>query len=157
MNFKAIFSVDEALQKLRNYCAYQERCHMDVVQKLRDMGMIDVVIDQIVVSLITDNYLNEERFALSFARGKFNQKHYGKIRIRRELKRRNIHSKLIQNALDQIDSNDYYDSFEALATKKWQSLKNDKDLVKKKKFVDYLLYRGWEMELIYDKLQNLSN
>ena len=91
--------MDEALQKLRNFCAYQERCHKEVVQKLGEMGMIDAAVNQIVVSLISDNFLNEERFAFSYARGKFSQKHYGKIRIQRELKLRDIHPKLIQRCL----------------------------------------------------------
>ena len=128
--------MDEALQKLRNFCAYQERCHKEVVQKLGEMGMIDAAVNQIVVSLISDNFLNEERFAFSYARGKFSQKHYGKIRIQRELKLRDIHPKLIQKALDQIDSTDFDDAFEVLADKKWESLKNENVLVKKKKFFE---------------------
>ncbi len=149
--------MDEALQKLRNFCAYQERCHKEVVQKLGEMGMIDAAVNQIVVSLISDNFLNEERFAFSYARGKFCQKHYGKIRIQRELKLRDIHPKLIQKALDQIDSTDFDDAFEVLADKKWESLKNENVLVKKKKFFDYMVYRGWETERIYDKLRSLSS
>jgi len=149
--------VDEALQKLRNFCAYQERCHKEVVQKLGEMEMIDAAVNQIVVSLISDNFLNEERFAFSYARGKFSQKHYGKIRIQRELKLRDIHPKLIQKALDQIDSTDFDDAFEVLADKKWESLKNENVLVKKKKFFDYMVYRGWETERIYDKLRSLSS
>ena len=149
--------MDEALQKLRNFCAYQERCHKEVVQKLGEMGMIDAAVNQIVVSLISDNFLNEERFAFSYARGKFSQKHYGKIRIQRELKLRDIHPKLIQKALDKIDSTDFDDAFEVLADKKWESLKNENVLVKKKKFFDYMVYRGWETERIYDKLRSLSS
>ena len=130
--------MDEALQKLRNFCAYQERCHKEVVQKLGEMGMIDAAVNQIVVSLISDNFLNEERFAFSYARGKFSQKHYGKIRIQRELKLRDIHPKLIQKALDQIDSTDFDDAFEVLADKKWESLKNENVLVKKMRSLRYL-------------------
>ena len=121
------------------------------------MEMIDAAVNQIVVSLISDNFLNEERFAFSYARGKFSQKHYGKIRIQRELKLRDIHPKLIQKALDQIDSTDFDDAFEVLADKKWESLKNENVLVKKKKFFDYMVYRGWETERIYDKLRSLSS
>ncbi len=149
--------MDEALQKLRNFCAYQERCHKEVVQKLGEMGMMDAAVNQIVVSLISDNFLNEERFAFSYARGKFSQKHYGKVRIQRELKLRDIHPKLIQKALDQIDSTDFDDAFEILADKKWESLKNENALVKKKKFFDYMVYRGWETERVYDKLRSLSS
>ncbi|MDA0356804.1 MAG: regulatory protein RecX [Bacteroidetes bacterium] len=157
MTTRTTYTVDEALQKLRNFCAYQERCHKEVVQKLGEMEMIDAAVNQIVVSLISDNFLNEERFAFSYARGKFSQKHYGKIRIQRELKLRDIHPKLIQKALDQIDSTDFDDAFEVLADKKWESLKNENVLVKKKKFFDYMVYRGWETERIYDKLRSLSS
>ncbi len=157
MTVKTTFTVDEALQKLRNYCAYQERCHKEVVQKLSELGMIDAAINQIVVSLIGDNYLNEERFAFSYARGKFSQKHYGKIRIQRELKLRNIHPKLIQKAIDQIDSADFDHAFETLADKKWESLRKENALLKKKKFIDYMVYRGWETERVYDKLRSLSS
>jgi regulatory protein len=157
VGYSTTYTVEEALQKLRNYCAYQERCHKEVVQKLRDMGMIEAAIDQIVVSLITDNYLNEERFAFSYARGKFSQKQFGKIRIHRELKLRNIHATLIKKALEAIDKQEYELTFEILANKKWVSLSKAAQSTKKKKFFDFLVYRGWETERIYEKLKNLSD
>jgi regulatory protein len=84
------YTVDEAQQKLEHYCAYQERCHKEVEEKLKSMHMIPAAIDQIIGKLITDNYLNETRFAQSFARGKFRIKKWGKVRILNQLKFRGI-------------------------------------------------------------------
>mgnify|MGYP001357425862 FL=1 len=86
MNLQTTYTVDEAQKKLENYCAYQERCHKDVRKKLKDMKMIPEAIDQIIHHLITQNYLNETRFAQAFARGKFRTKKWGRNRIVRELK-----------------------------------------------------------------------
>ncbi len=90
MQKKPVLTVAEAQQKLEHYCAYQERCHQEVVNKLQELGMIPAAIDAIISSLIQNNYLNEMRFAQSFARGKFRIKKWGKNRILRELKLRNI-------------------------------------------------------------------
>ena len=96
------YTIVEAMKKLESYCAYQERCHKEVNQKLRDMGMIPQAIDQIISQLIQENYLNEERFAQSFARGKFNIKKWGKNRIVNELKFRGISIYNIKTALKEI-------------------------------------------------------
>ena len=119
--------------------------------------MIPQAIDSIVVDLIEDGYLNEERYAMEFARGKFRQKHWGKTRIRRALREREISEYLIRKALDDIDQEAYLSSFDALAKKRWYELKTEKSLLKrKKKFVDYLLYRGWEAEMVYNKAFELG-
>ena len=76
-NNTKVYSITEATRKLEGYCAYQERCHKEVIQKLRDMRMIPEAVDQIITHLIQENYLNEERFAQSYARGKFNIKKMG--------------------------------------------------------------------------------
>ncbi|MDC6404476.1 MULTISPECIES: regulatory protein RecX [Maribacter] len=152
---KESFTLEEATRKLEGYCAYQERCHQEVVTKLQGMGMIPLAIDTIVSHLIKENYLNEERFAKSFARGKFNIKKWGKKRIVAELKVRDISKYNIQSALNEIDDNQYLKTFEALAKKRLEQIK-DKDIQKKKKkLADYLLYRGWEPNLVYDKVNEL--
>ena len=96
------YTVAEAKQKLENYCAYQERCHQEVRRKLRSMGMIPLAIDDIMVHLIKNNFLNEERFARSYARGKFRVKKWGRIRIERELKARGLSDYTIEVGLDDI-------------------------------------------------------
>lgn len=149
------YSVTEAIKKLENYCAYQDRCHKEVIAKLREMRMIPEAIDQIVGKLIQDNFLNEERFAKSFARGKFNIKKWGKNRIVKELKQRDISKFNIKIALEEIDNGEYYKTFHALAKKRLTEIK-EKDLQKRrKKLADYLIYRGWESNMVYEKIGEL--
>ena len=107
----AVYSVKEAIQKIEHFCAYQERCHEEVVSKLRSMKMTPDEIDRILVHLIGENFLNEERFACSFARGKHRIKHWGKIRIVNELKSRKINQTLINIGLKEISPEEYADNF----------------------------------------------
>lgn len=148
-------TVDEATKKMEHYCAYQERCHQEVVQKLKGFGMIPQVIDHIVAHLINENYLNEERFAKSFARGKFRIKKWGKNRIVNELRARNISRFIIQSALKEIPEGDYLDTLESLATKRLSEIKETHPQKRKKKLADYLLYRGWESHLVYNQIKKL--
>lgn len=151
-----IFTVEEAKRKLEYYCSYQERCHLEVVEKLKSMNMIPQVIDNIVVHLIENNFLNEERFAVSFARGKHNIKKWGKIRIVNELKFRNISKYNIDAALKEIPAETYYSNFHELAEKHWNSIIERNSQKKKKKFCDFLLRKGWESNLIFEKLTDLE-
>ena len=153
---KDFFTINEATKKLEHYCAYQDRCHEEVIQKLRSMKMDQDEIDQIIVQLIADNFLNEERFACSYARGKHRIKHWGKIRIVNELKFRKISATLIKIALKEIDDSDYLDMFDALADKHWETITERNTMKKRKKFCDYLLRKGWETELIYQKMKELE-
>lgn len=157
MKSQKSYTVNEAKIALERYCAYQERCHKDVEQKLRDFNMIPQAQEVIIVHLIEHNFLNEERFAKSFARGKFNIKHWGKQRITRELKFRNISSYNIKSALAEISEKDYLAKFEKLAQKKLDSLNESNPQKKKKKLADYLLYRGWESNMVYEKVNELVN
>jgi regulatory protein len=145
----------EATKKLESYCAYQERCHKEVVQKLRGMSMIPVAIDEIVAHLIQENYLNEERFAQSYARGKFNIKKWGRNRIVNELKFRGVSKYNIKTALKEIDENQYHITLDALAKKRLSQIKEKEQQKRRKKLADYLLYRGWESNLVYEKLKEL--
>lgn len=151
------YTVAEAQKKLEQYCAYQERCYEEVVQKLRSLNMIPEAIDVIIGYLITNNYLNEERFARSFARGRFRIKHWGKIRIVRELKARHISAYNIKAALQEIDDDEYLTAFNNLAEKQWGFIKEGNLLKKKKKLHDFLMRKGFENELIYDKIAQLAN
>lgn len=117
--------------------------------------MIPVVIDEILGHLIKENFLNEERFARSFARGKFNIKKWGKNRIVNELKQRGITKYNINLALQEIDEEGYYDTLENLAKKRSVQLKETDALKKRKKLADYLLYRGWESPLVYEITKRL--
>lgn len=149
------YTLQEAKSKIEHYCAYQERCHKEVHQKLRNMGMIPAAIDQIMSGLIQENYLNELRFAQAYARGKFNIKKWGKHRIIRELKAKNISQYCIKAALKEIDPEAYIKTFKELSYKKGISLTAHPLVQQKKKLTDYLLYRGWESHLVYEKIQEL--
>lgn len=149
------YTLQEATRKLEGYCAYQERCHKDVVQKLRGMNMIPEAIDEIVTHLIQENYLNEERFAQSFARGKFNIKKWGRIRIVNELTYREISKYNIKAALNEISEEAYLNTLDTLALKRLKEIKESHKQKRRKKLADYLLYRGWESHLVYGKIKEL--
>lgn len=149
-------SVTDAKRKIELYCAYQERCHEEVFQKLRSMSINMTEIDEIIVHLITHNYLNEERFACSFARGKFRIKHWGKIRIVSELKHRNISQYIITLALKEINLEDYMSTFNTLSERHWKNIRETNTLKKRKKFCDYLLRKGWESTLVYEKAKEFE-
>ena len=147
----------EAKQKMERYCVYQDRCHKEVISKLKEMRMIPEAIDSIMAHLINENYLNEERFAQSFARGKFNNKKWGKKRIVNELKLREISKFNIQTALKEIDEKDYYKTLDELAKKRLTQITETNVFKKRKKLADYLLYRGWESQLVYEKVMELTS
>jgi len=150
------YTVEEAKRAIERYCAYQERCHQEVSNKLKKMRMIPAAIDEILAHLIQHNFLNEERFAQAFARGKFRNKKWGKSRIIRELKQRQIGKYNIDQALKELESEDYIGVFDTLSLKRYNQLTSEKDKYRKrKKLADYLLYRGWESHLVYDKVKKL--
>lgn len=155
-NSHRTYSLTEAQNKLENYCAYQERCHKEIVEKLRGMNMIPQAIDLIIVHLIDNKYLNEERFACSFARGKHRIKHWGKIRIVNELKFRKISQYNITTALKEITAEEYNLTFHALADRQWPNIREINAVKKRKKFCDFLLRKGFESNLIYEKVKDLE-
>jgi len=144
------YTLTEAKRKLEHYCVYQDRCHAEVTSKLKEMRMIPMAIDEIIHHLIEHNFLNEERFAKSFARGKFNIKHWGRVRIIKELKFRKISEYNIKTALKEFSEEDYFTKLDFIATKKLTSITETNIYKKRKKLADYLLYRGWESHLVYE-------
>ena len=147
----------EIQKKMEYYCAYQERCYKEVDEKLFSLSVSQTEKEQIITYLIENNFINEERFAQSFVRGKHNYKFWGKNRIINELKFRNISSRNIQTALKEIPETTYLHNFHALAEKNWEAIAAPKGPKKNKKFVDFLLRKGFETNLIYDKLRELDN
>jgi regulatory protein len=156
METKKTYTVEEAKNKLEAYCSYQERCHAEVEKKLKSMGMIPQAADLIIAHLIENNYLNEERFARAFARGKHRIKFWGRVRITHELKVRGISKHNIEAALKEIDPEEYHELFDALAEKQWLTTKERNAANKKKKVADFLLRKGFESNMIYDKVAELS-
>ncbi|MFB9051829.1 regulatory protein RecX [Formosa undariae] len=155
MDTHKTYTVEEAKRALEYYCAYQERCHKEVQEKLRSMRMIPDAIDAVIVHLLTHNFLNEERFAKAYVRGKFKFKNWGRNRLTMELKRRQISKFNIQSGLKELDALDYYGVFDALAEHKCETIKESNKYKKKKKLADYLLYRGWESPMVYEKVNAL--
>jgi regulatory protein len=147
---------EQALQKLRHYCAYQERSHSEVKEKLYDLGVRKKEHDEIIASLIEDNYLNEERFAIAFAGGKFRMKQWGRIKIRYELRQRQVSEYSIKKALKQISEEDYRQTLGKLTQEKYSSLKGEQYLVRKKKTIDYLVQKGYEHDLVQMAVEDVS-
>ncbi|OOV16908.1 regulatory protein RecX [Flavobacterium sp. LM4] len=149
-------TIKEALQKLEHFCAYQDRCHDEVVTKLHSLKMSSDETDIIIVKLIEDNFLNETRFACSFARGKHRIKNWGKIRIVNELKIRHISTTNINLALKEITPDEYEATFNQVSERFWKNLTETNSLKRRKKFCDYMLRRGYESNLVYDKMKELE-
>ncbi|QJP33996.1 RecX family transcriptional regulator [Nonlabens sp. Ci31] len=153
---KDTYTVEEATRSIERYCAYQERCHKEIEDKLKSMGMIQLAIDEIIPHLIHHKFLNETRYAEAFARGKFRIKSWGRVRIVRELKMKGLNERTIKIGLKEISNDDYEIAFDRLSRKRLQQLTTETDTYKKrKKLADYLLYRGWESHLVYAKTVEL--
>lgn len=140
-------SKEQALQKIRHYCAYQERCHQEVKEKLYGFGLRKEETEELISRLIEDGYLDEERFAIQFAGGKFRMKHWGRRKIEAELKARQVSSYCIRKGLAQITEEDYQKTLTRLAGDKYQSLAGEDAFVARAKTMSYLLQKGYEPEL----------
>lgn len=148
MLYKKSLTPEQALQKLKHYCAYQERCHQEVKEKLFNLGVWKKDHDAIIAALIEESYLDEERFAIAYAGGKFRIKHWGRVKIRYELKQKQVSEYSIKKALKQIDEKDYLETMNKLIREKYALLKNEQWLIRKKKTMDHLIARGFESELV---------
>ncbi|SDR93928.1 regulatory protein [Gillisia sp. Hel1_33_143] len=151
------YTVKEATLKLAQFCAYRDRSQKEVEDKLREMRMIPQACEQIIIELMSEDFLNEERFARSFVRGKFRIKKWGKIKITQELKKKEISAPIIKLGLTEIDENEYLNILEQVAEKKLNLIKESDPYKRKKKLSDYLLQRGFESNLVYELSNNLIN
>jgi len=141
-------------KKIEHYCAYQERCHLEVTNKLNKLGIFGDELDEYVCYLIDENFLSETRFCESYVRGKFNNNNWGKVKLSRELKLRNISDWNISNALNQIKSEDYNKKLRKLCKKLVEN--SDKpEFELRNKVVKNLSYKGWEIDLIIKTLNQL--
>lgn len=154
MRQKNVFTVDEIKKKLEYYCVYQDRCHQEVEKKLQEYQLIPEAREKILLHLFQENFLNEERFSKSFARGKFRIKKYGKQRIVKELKYRGISAYNIKTALKEIDDDEYVITANLLIEKKKDSLNESNVIIKRKKITDYMLRKGYEFNLIQEIINN---
>lgn len=141
-------------KKIEHYCAYQERCHLEVTNKLNKLGVFGDELDEYVCYLIDENFLSETRFSEAYVRGKFNNNNWGKVKISRELKLRNISDWNISNALSQINSEDYNNKLRKLCLK-LVKLNDKSEFELKNKVVKNLSYKGWEVDLVINTLNQL--
>lgn len=142
------YTVKEATIKLMQFCAYRDRSQKEVETKLKEMRMIPQACEQITIQLMRENFLNEERFARSFVRGKFRIKKWGRIKIKQELKKRDISAPLIKTGFTEIDDSEYFNTLEEVAGKKLKLIKESNPYKKKQKLIYYLQQRGFEIPLI---------
>ncbi len=146
--FSRSFTPEQAFAKAKHYCAYQERSHAEVKEKLYSYRLNKVEVETILSQLIEENYLNEERFAKQFAGGRFRLKKWGRIKISYELKQKRVSPYNIRIALEEIDEEQYRDTLKKLAQQKWKALKNDQHIVRQAKTQKYLQQKGFEPTLI---------
>lgn len=151
-----IYNLDIARQKIQRFCAYQERCHQEVEKKLSSFGLGEEARGQLILELIQENFLNEERFASAYVSGKFRIKKWGKKKIQLKLKEKAVSDYCINKAMAEIDEEEYLKTLEEVINYKWRQVK-DKDAYKKKgKVANYAYSRGFESSLIWEILENLK-
>lgn len=152
---KKYYSISEALNKIKQYCAYQERCHFEVKNKLFEFGLTTNELDNIIVKLIQENYLNEQRFAIHFAGGKFRMKQWGRVKIQYELKQKQIGITIIKKALQQIDEDDYLKALTKLYKSHIEKQKGVLQM-RKLKTLKYLQQKGFEINMINEVAKSIN-
>jgi regulatory protein len=150
---KKILTPNQALVKAQLSCAYQERCQQEMRDKLFDWGLHSDAVENIIVHLISDNYLNEERFAKAYAGGKFRIKKWGRIKIKIELKKRKISDYCIRKAMQEIEDTEYIKTLKGLIAKKSKEIKGGKLHIRNYKVAQYIASKGFEQELIWEVLK----
>ena len=151
------FTKDEKIiiEKIQSYCLYQDRCVKEVKNKLYSFKVSSQLVENIVEYLIDNDYLNEERYTKMFIQGKLRIKKWGRIKLKYELRSKGIDIKTINEHINQINEEDYMNYFNEFSTSKIKFLKGTKDQ-KKRSFINYFTYRGWENNLIYQKLKDIN-
>jgi regulatory protein len=143
----AYYSKEQAFQKIKHYCSYQERSHSEVKEKLYSFKLPRNEVELLIADLIEADYLNEERFAKLFVGGKFRVKQWGRVKIKYELKQKGISEYIIKLALKEISEEDYETSLQKLAVAKWKLLKGEQYINRQVKTINYLLQKGYEAPL----------
>ena len=151
------FTEDEKIiiEKIQSYCLYQDRCIKEVKNKLYSFKVSSQLVENIVEYLIDNDYLNEVRYTKMFIQGKLRIKKWGRIKLKYELRSKGIDIKIINEHINQINEEDYIEYFNEFSTNKIKFLKGSNDQ-KKRSFINYFTYRGWENNLIYEKLKDVN-
>jgi len=153
---KSTYTLEEAKRSMERYCVYQDRCHQEIEKKLKGMRMIPEACEVILLHLMEHDFLNEERFSRSFARGKFRMKQWGRRRIEMELKQRDISAYNIRAGLSEISHEEYENVFQEVSKKRFESVHEPNLLKKRKKVADFLLRKGFESHKVYEVLKDLE-
>ncbi len=154
-NIKKKYSPTEALAKILRYCAYQERSHKEVKTKLYGYGLYASQVDEIISQLITDGFLNEERFAKAFAGGKFRIKKWGRMKIKNELEFLGLTKNCIQSGLKEIEPSDYTKTLKNLIKKKSALIKEENLFKKRDKVARFVIAKGYEPEMVWEYVRDL--
>jgi regulatory protein len=148
---------EEALQKIKQYCSYQERCHKEVKHKLYNYGLFKREVEEIIAVMVENNYLNEERFAIEFAGGKFRMKQWGRKKIQYELHQKGVSAYCISIALQQLEEDDYVKSLQKLALNKWNNLAKEPALTRYSKTYGFLVLKGFEPALVSRVIKQIQS
>ena len=150
MQNNKVYTVKEATERIQSYCAMQDRCQWEVERKMKEWGISDEIIENILTDLILDKFVDEERFSESFCRGKFRIKRWGKVKIKNELKIKKISKNCINKGLLQIEKKEYMKVLKDLYIKKRDSLKDTNQFIRKGKIAKHLQQKGFESKLIWE-------
>jgi len=153
---KEVYTTKQALHKAAKFCAYQERTQQEVRNKLYEYGLNPDEVEEVICELITENFINEERFAQIYARSKFRQKKWGRIKIRQHLKQKGVSQYCIQKGLAEIEEEEYQETLLELLTKKNPQIKAKHFLEKKQKLSQYALSKGYELEAVLEQIKQLK-
>jgi len=155
--YKKRLTKEQVLQKLRFYCRYQQRCQSEVKEKLFELGVNKKDHDELITELVKENCLSDERFAVAFASGRFKLKQWGRRKIQKGLREKRVSDEIAQKALEQINTKEYTAILNKLAKEKYAALKHERHPVRKKKTMDYLMQKGYELDLVKEAINNFSN
>ncbi len=151
-----IYTIKEGKSRGAKYCSLQERSQQQVRDKLYDWGLYGDEVEEVISWLISEDFINEERFAQSYVRGHFNLKKWGKIKIKQGLEQKKISDYCIKKGMKEIDDEDYQSTINSLLEKKWKTLKESNLYIKKQKTVRYLLQKGYEADLVWEAVNKLT-
>lgn len=154
---KTVYTHEQALEALQHYCAYQDRCHKEAREKLYELGYYGDPAEEVIAELIGEKYLDEERYARSYARGKFKMKHWGRYKIRAELRKRDVSDYCIKKGLSEIEDEAYYDTLcTQLERRNGAEKAGLHPYLRRRKLADYMVKRGYEAALVWSAIDDLG-
>ncbi len=146
-------SDSKVIPKARKYCAYQERSQQELRDKLYSWGLHRKEVEEVIVKMIEEGFINEERFAIAFAGGKFRMKRWGKIKIKQALKKKKVSDYCLRKALSQIDSSDYSKALEKVLKDYSKKISEKNPLRKKYRLAQHAISKGYEPEMVWEMLR----